>query len=109
MPIDSRGEQLTGREGGCIVLHMGKTVEIPDELHEQLAKRAQKEGMTVADYLAQRFGIPVGRVTSPEVLSRILSRPRVDLGISAADLIRQGREERAEQLIEPWLSSTPQR
>jgi hypothetical protein len=88
---------------------MTKTVEIPDELHEQLERRAQQEGVTVAEYLAQRFGTFGGGVTPPEVLDRIRSRPRVDLGIAAADLIRQGREERAQQLIEPWSSSTPQR
>jgi hypothetical protein len=88
---------------------MGKTVQIPDELHEALEARARAEGVSMGEYLAHVMGMTMSRCTPVEVLERIRSREPVDLGISAADLIRQGREERTLQLTEPWLSSTPQR
>ena len=91
----------------CVV--MAKTIEIPDELHERLAERARACGISVGEYLVHLLDIPVPKRTPPEVLERIRSRTAVDLGISAADLIRAGREERMQQLDEPWWSSTPQR
>lgn len=66
-------------------------------------------GISVGEYVVHLLDIPVPKRTPPEVLERIRSRTAVDVGISAADLIRAGREERMQQLDEPWWSSTPQR
>jgi negative regulator of replication initiation len=92
-----------------MLLGMGKTVEIPDELHALLEEQARPTGLSVSAYLAHVLALKVQTRTPPEVLDRIRSRPRVNLGIDAADLINEGREERTQQLIEPWLSSTRQR
>jgi len=81
---------------------MAKTVAIPDELHDTLATLAAREGLSV-DALVERALEVVA------VLDRVRSRPPVNLGISAAELIREGREERDRQLMERWSSSTPRR
>ena len=85
-------------------MSMAKTVEISDELHEALQSRARAEGVSVAEYLAQTL-MTRGRITSPEVMETIRKRSPVKLGIDAAELIREGREERAQQIDETWLSS----
>lgn len=89
---------------------MAKTVEIPDELHDELASMAADEGMPLDAFIARKLmAVTQREKETEELLERIRSRPRVDLGISAADLIREGREERGRQLTERWLSSTPRR
>lgn len=87
---------------------MAKTVEIPDELHDALADRAQKEGVTLPAFVERELRelVESGRAKDA-LLERIRSRSAVDLGISAADLIREGREERDRELSDRWLSSTP--
>jgi hypothetical protein len=89
---------------------MAKTVEIPDEFHEQVEARARERGLSVDEYVAHVLDVAPERDRTPaEVLERIRNRQPVDLGISAAELIREGREERTRQLTDTWLSSTPQR
>jgi len=80
-------------------------VEIPDELHEQLEERARERGLSVDEYVVHVLDIaPVRDRTLEELLERIRSREPVDLGICAADLIREGREERGRQLTDQWSS-----
>lgn len=89
---------------------MAKTVEIPDELHEALEARARVRGISLNEYIAHELDAQAGgKGAVADLLDRIRSRPPVDLGISAADLIREGREERDRQLTDKWLSSTPRR
>jgi len=88
---------------------MAKTVEIPDELHEELVARALKEGLSLADYLVRELESAEHPVVTGELLERIRSRPAIDLGITAAELIREGREERDRELTDRWSSSTPRR
>lgn len=89
---------------------MAKTVEIPDELHEALEMRARARGISLNEYIAHELDSRSnGKRAVADLLERIRSRPPVDLGVSAADLIREGREERARQLTDKWLSSTPRR
>lgn len=61
--------------------------QVPEELYQALKTRASRERLSVADYvqdiLARR-----------QFRERLASRPRVELSVSAADLIREGRDGR---------------
>jgi predicted DNA binding CopG/RHH family protein len=89
---------------------MAKTVEIPDELHEALEARAAKEGLPLQTYVARALRtVAEDDQARAELLERIRNRSAVDLGVAAADLIREGREERTRTLTERWSSSTLRR
>jgi plasmid stability protein len=84
---------------------MAKTLEIenvPDATHEALVARAEQDGLSVSAYVLRELQKQVAAETkSDELLARIRRLPRVDLGdLTAADLIREGREERIDQVID---------
>ena len=81
---------------------MGKTVEIPDELHEALEERARRDGVTVAQLVAAELQKQLRTALTPAQLrDRLRQVPPLDLGnLTTADLIREGREERADQIID---------
>ena len=68
--------------------------DIPDPLHRELKRRAKARGQTLTDYVQSILEREVARPPAEEVFRRIESRPPVDLGKSAADLIREDREGR---------------
>lgn len=71
---------------------MAKTVEIPDELHEALAARAKAEGVSVPDIVARELGMMAGpKRQLDEIIDEVLAQPRVHLGSSTADIIRELR------------------
>ena len=61
--------------------------DVPDDLYLALEERAAAERLSVADYaldiLARR-----------RFLERLQALPRVELSVSAADLVREGRDSR---------------
>ena len=61
--------------------------DVPEELYQALEKRAAAERLTVADYV---LDILARRRFS----ERLEGRPRVELSVSAADLIREARDSR---------------
>lgn len=64
---------------------------VPDRLHRELSRRAKKSSKTLTDYVQEILEREVARPTREEVFARIAARERVDLGISAAELVRQER------------------
>lgn len=84
---------------------MGKVVEIPEALHDALSARAAGEGLSLSEYLVRELDV-YAKGPKAQVLERIRSRRPVDLGITAADLIREGREERDRELTDTWSSLT---
>jgi plasmid stability protein len=68
--------------------------DIPDPLHRELKRRAKARGETLTDYVQSILEREVARPPAEEVFRRIALRPPVDLGKSAADLIREEREGR---------------
>ena len=77
---------------------MGKTKMIqirdaPLRLHRELVRRAKARGMTLTDYVQEILEREVSRPTQEEVFERIRGREPVDLGMSAAELVRAGRRE----------------
>lgn len=84
---------------------MTKSVDIPDELHDLLVARAKQEGLSVTEYLMRE--LVLNSHGKAEVVERIRNRTPVDLGISVAELVREGREARDCELTDKWASSTP--
>jgi hypothetical protein len=70
---------------------MAKTLQIEnvsDALHQAITERAEQDGLSVLAYVLRE-------------LVRIHRVPRVDLGeFQVADLIREGREERTDQILD---------
>jgi len=81
----------------CIKFGMPKMIQVrnvPDRLHKELVRRARARGQTLTDYLQGILEREVARPEPREVFERILQREPVDLPVSAATLIREGRRER---------------
>jgi hypothetical protein len=82
---------------------MARTVEIelPDDVYDAVAADARSGGLSVAEYLVHRAE-GLTRKTSPdELLARLRAIPPVDLGqLTAADLIREDREERTAEILD---------
>jgi putative heme iron utilization protein len=72
-------------------LRMAKTVEIPDELHEALAARARAEGVSVPDMVARELGMMIPKRPLDEIIDEVLAQPRIHVGSSTADIIRELR------------------
>lgn len=83
------------------VLGMAKTVEIPDELHDALVARAQKEGLSLSDLVSRALETQTTYLSPDELFERLQRIPPLDLGnLTTADLIREGREERPDQILD---------
>ena len=65
---------------------------VPMRLHRELKKRARERGKTLTDYIQEILEREVSRPPADEVFERIASRPAVDLGRPAAEIIREERE-----------------
>ena len=61
--------------------------DVPEELYQALEERAATERLSVADYV-------LNILARRRFLERLQSRPRVELSVSAADLVREGRDSR---------------
>jgi antitoxin FitA len=72
---------------------------VPEDVHRTLKARAAKAGMSLSEYLLRGLEEDANRPTLQELTERIRSRPMVDLGgITAAEIIREEREERERYL-----------
>jgi antitoxin FitA len=83
---------------------MAKTVQIrdmPDKLHRTLKARAAAAGMTLSEYLVWELKRATVFPTEEELWERIRGRTPVK-GVSGAELVREGREERDRQ-IDEWV------
>ena len=60
---------------------------VPEELYRVLEKRAATERLSVADYV-------LDILARRRFRERLQSRPRVELSVSAAELVREGRDSR---------------
>ena len=87
---------------------MSRTLEIPDlseEALRYLETRATEERLTIEEVVRRDVE---AMATRQRILDDLASLPPVDLGgTTAADLIREGREERDRQ-IDEWLSRKKQ-
>ena len=78
-------------------LHMTTMIQIrnvPDGLHRQLKARAALEGMSMSLFVLRELEQVLARSRRRELVERIGRRPEVTLDPSAADMVREAREER---------------
>jgi predicted DNA-binding protein len=73
------------------------SIEVPDELHERLEKRAAASGMTLPEYLADLARKMAVLPTRQEMIERLDNLTRTNIA-SSAEAVREGREERDDQL-----------
>ncbi len=71
--------------------------DAPIRLHKELMRRAKARDMTLTDYIQEILEREVSRPTPEELIARIHRREPVDLGMSAAELIREARREAARE------------
>lgn len=86
-------------------MRMGKMVQIrnmPEKMHRTLKSRAAQAGMSLSGYLLRELKKSADRPTEEELLERMKKRQRVLLEIDAAELVREGRQERDAQ-VDAWL------
>ena len=90
-------------EGVAHVMHMcepgrmAKMIQVrnvPDKLHRELTKRAKARGQTLTDFIQDVLEREVARPPAHEVFERIAKRAPVNLGRSAAQMIREERAAR---------------
>ncbi len=82
--------------------------DIPAGTHEALRARAKLSGISMREYVLRLIEADVGRKdTWAETCRKMREGPKPDLSApGAAELVRQGREEREQQLlaaVEPFL------
>lgn len=76
---------------------MAKMVQIrnvPDRLHRELLRRARARGVPLTRYLEEILEREVARPPREEVFARIRAAGSVDIGVPAAEIIRQERRTR---------------
>jgi antitoxin FitA len=74
---------------------MAKAIQIrnvPNSFHRILKSRAAAEGMSLSKYLVRELGLMTERPTLKELSDRLKRRKPVELNISAARLVRIGRD-----------------
>lgn len=69
--------------------------DLPDDLHEELRRRARMEGLTVRAYVERLIRTDQALPPRAEWFARVRARRRVDIGGPVAGLIRADRGERA--------------
>ena len=71
---------------------------VPDDLHDELRRRARRSGMSVRDYVIALIARDQRRPTLDEWLEEVAGDVPVITSESPADAVRAGREERAREL-----------
>lgn len=82
---------------------MGKMVQIrnmPDKLHRTLKSRAAQAGMSLSEYLLRELKKGAESPVEQDMWERLAALPRIDLGMTGAELVGAGREERERHLNE---------
>jgi antitoxin FitA len=81
--------------------HMIQIRHVPEDVHRKLKERAKREGISLSDYLRRELMLITQKLTWEELFDE-LDRDARTLegleGIDAAELIREGREERDREL-----------
>jgi hypothetical protein len=78
-------------------------LDVPEERLDELKRRAKAEGLTVSELLLRDSERPEPRISPDELFERLMNLPRIDLGMSGADQVREAREAHDRE-IDEWLS-----
>jgi hypothetical protein len=73
---------------------MSKMIQVrnvPERLHRDLARRARRQGLTLTMYIQRILEREVARRPAAEIFDRVEASPAIQLGQSAAELIREER------------------
>lgn len=76
---------------------MAKMIQVrnvPARLHRELVRRAKKRGQTLTDYVEEVLERVIARPEAEEVFERVRTRTPVDLGETAAAILRNERTKR---------------
>ncbi len=73
---------------------------VPVTLRDKLKRRARKQGRSMSDYLIQLIERDLAVPTPDEFYARLRRRKPVVLDRPAAEVIREMREEREQELLE---------
>ncbi len=68
---------------------------VPDDLYDRLKRHARRQRRTLSDIVLQALDRELSRA---EFHERLETRPQTELGVSAAALLEEERQQRAEQL-----------
>jgi plasmid stability protein len=68
--------------------------DVPDELHRELRRRADLDGLSIRDYLLRLIRNDQQRPPTKEWMSRLRRLEPLDLGAPAADLVQTDRAAR---------------
>ena len=68
--------------------------DVPDSVHGTLKSRAAREGMSLSDFIKRELERAAERPTMREWLERTQQAKRISTGRTAAQLIRELRDER---------------
>lgn len=80
---------------------MGRMLQIrnvPENIHRKLKARAAEEGMSLSNYALRELRKSAERLTNKEIMERLAALPPINLGMSSAQAVREGREEREREL-----------
>jgi hypothetical protein len=91
---------------------MNKTVpgiaSVRSETYEQLKAEAEEAGLSLPEYVYREWEKTQPRFTRKEIIERIEARAPLFAGLDAAELVREGREERDAE-IDGWLKDVGRR
>jgi antitoxin FitA len=76
---------------------MNKHVQIrnlPEATHRKLKTRAASRGMTITDYVKDLVDQDLAFPSNAEIVERLRKLPQVDIGDTAAEMVRQDRDSR---------------
>jgi plasmid stability protein len=80
---------------------MGRTVQIrnvPEKTHEVLKARAAEAGVSLSEYLSGELDKMAEESANEDVWEQVRNLEPLNLPMSAADMIREAREERDREL-----------
>jgi hypothetical protein len=72
---------------------------VPPAVHGELRRRAEQEGLTIRDYVLKLIERDQRLPSKTDWLARVAELEPVAVSQSAAEVIREAREERDEQLM----------
>jgi hypothetical protein len=67
---------------------------VPPELHAELRRRADQEGLTIRDYVLKLIEKDQRLPSKQDWLDRVEELEPIKVSRSAAEMVREGREER---------------
>lgn len=108
--IDSAGELLAKlrsdppREGmpdACYdhAVSIIQVKNVPPSMHSELRRRADQEGLTIRDYVLKLIERDQRLPSKADWLDRVAALEPVSVSQSAAEMIREARDERGDELM----------